>query len=371
MADWGERLSRFAARMESKLGEQRGKLAFGGGRPVRIEAYRGFGRGDRVWVKARVLRGSPVPRPRPGDSVWLNLSSAIQRFESDEIPGARVRVSYPGGEQIVTSDREGYVTTWITPDPPFSGADPWHSVSLELVEGQGEPAFRTQARVLVPPPSARFGVISDLDDTVIRTDVASRVRMMKNVFLANAHTRAPFPGVAAFYRALERGSGAYAHNPVFYVSSSPWNLFDFLADFLELRKIPAGPFLLRDWGLPPSGAVPGGHAGHKSAYIRMILDLFPALPFILIGDSGQEDPEIYHRAVHDHPGRILAVYIRNVSRAPGRAEAIRALADEVERAGSTLVLADDTPAAARHAAARGWIAPDALAEVERDAADGG
>jgi phosphatidate phosphatase APP1 len=169
--------------------------------------------------------------------------------------------------------------------------------------------------------------------------------------------------VAAFYRALEHGKGGHAHNPVFYVSSSPWNLFDVLAEFLELKGIPAGPLMLRDWGISTVDPGEGGHLGHKLRHIRTILELYPDLPFILVGDSGQEDPEIYHKAVMEHPERILAVYIRNVSRAPERADAIRALAAEVEKAGSTLLLADDTAAVAQHAADNGWINAEALAEV--------
>jgi len=158
-------------------------------------------------------------------------------------------------------------------------------------------------------------------------------------------------------------SGGNANNPFFYVSSSPWNLFEVLAEFLELRKIPAGPLLLRDWGVSSVDPGEGGHAGHKTRHITTLLELYPALPFILVGDSGQEDPEIYHRAVRDHPERILAVYIRNVSRRPERVEAIRKLAAEVEKSGSTLILADDTLAAARHAAEKGWIDPAALPEI--------
>ncbi len=79
------------------------------------------------------------------------------------------------------------------------------------------------------------------------------------------------------------------------------------------------------------------------------------MPFILIGDSGQRDPEIYRALLHDHPGRIPAIYIRNVSSDPERTKAIRTLAAEVTEAGSSLVLADDTLAAARHAAEHGWI----------------
>ncbi|HEV7589539.1 MAG TPA: phosphatase domain-containing protein [Longimicrobium sp.] len=364
MADWQRRLAKLASRVDSRLDGQREKRGLGANRPVRIEAYRGFGRPDRLWVKARVLRGMPAPPAREGDSLWLNLSATLQRFESDEVPGAAVRVRYPGGEQVLTADREGYVECWVDPRPPLSGAAPWREVEMELVEpaGPAEP-FHTGARVLVPPATARLGVISDLDDTVVRTDVASRVRMMKHVFFGNAHTRMPFPGVAAFYRALERGSGPFAHNPFFYVSSSPWNLYEVLAEFLELRKIPAGPLLLRDWGASSVDPGEGGHAGHKTRHISTILELYPTLPFILVGDSGQEDPEIYHRVVHDHPERILAVYIRNVSRRPERLEAIRELAAEVEKAGSTLILADDTLAAARHAASQGWIDPAALPEI--------
>jgi len=366
MADWQKRLAKFASRVDSRLDAQRERLGLGANRSVvRIEAYRGFGRPERVWVKGRVLRGMPVPPAREGDSLWLNLAATLQRFESDEVPGAKVRVRYPGGEQVLTADREGYVEGWIEPSPPLVAADPWQQVAMELAEpaGAGEP-FRTRAPVLVPPPAtARLGVISDLDDTVVRTDVASRFRMAKNVFLGNAHTRMPFPGVAAFYRALEGGRDGRARNPFFYVSSSPWNLFEVLAEFLELRRIPAGPLLLRDWGIDSVDPGEGGHAGHKSRHIKTILELYPDLPFILVGDSGQEDPEIYHRAVNDHPRRIRAVYIRNVSRGPERVEAIRRLAAEVEKVGSTLILADDTLAAARHAASQGWIDPAALPEI--------
>jgi len=366
VADWQRRLAKLASRVDGRLDAQREKLGLGGSRVVRVEAYRGFGRPERVWVKGRVLRGMPIAPAREGDSLWLNLAATLQRFESDEVPGAKVRVRYPGGEQVLTADREGYVEGWLEPDPPLVSSDPWQQVEMELVEPllPGAEPFRTRARVLVPPPAtARLGVISDLDDTVVRTDVASRLRMAKNVFFGNAHTRMPFPGVAAFYRALEIGRDGRARNPFFYVSSSPWNLFEVLAEFLELRKIPAGPLLLRDWGASSVDPGEGGHAGHKTRHIKTILALYPDLPFILVGDSGQEDPEIYHRAVHDHPERIRAVYIRNVSRGPERVEAIRKLAAEVEKAGSTLILADDTLAAARHAAEKGWIDPAALPEI--------
>ena len=110
----------------------------------------------------------------------------------------------------------------------------------------------------------------------------------------------------------------------------------------------------------------------RSGVIREILASYPSLPFILIGDSAQEDPEIYAEVVATHPGRILAVYIRNVNQHPEDSPAIRALMERIAAAGSALVLADDTLAAARHAASHGWIREETLPGVgdEKQADEG-
>ena len=143
-------------------------------------------------------------------------------------------------------------------------------------------------------------------------------------------------------------------------SSSPWNFYDVISDFLDAQKIPAGPLLLRDYDL--SSALPW-QGGHKSAHIREILDAYPWLRFILIGDSGHEDPEIYSQLAVEYGARIMAVYIRNVSRTDARSSAIKLLSERVAASGSTLVLADDTLTVAKHAAAHGWIDEARLADV--------
>ncbi|MBA3444169.1 MAG: App1 family protein, partial [Gemmatimonadales bacterium] len=141
----------------------------------------------------------------------------------------------------------------------------------------------------------------------------------------------------------------------------PWNLYDVIAEFLDAQRIPTGPLLLRDWDLAPSLL---RNAGYKTGIIREILATYPSLPFILIGDSAQEDSEIYADIVAAHPQRILAVYIRNVRQHPEDSPAMRTLAERIVGAGSTLVLADDTLAAARHAAAHGWIRKETLDDVK-------
>jgi phosphatidate phosphatase APP1 len=369
MADWKATLQKLAHRVEETVDKELRKYAPSSG-AARIDAYRGFGCADRAWLKGRVLRGKPVGKAEEGHTVVTNIAAMVQRFESDEVAGARVRIHVPGSEPlVVTTDQEGYFEAWLHPDPPFAANALWHTLETELEHPASDPPHRCQAQVLVPPPESAFGVISDLDDTVVKTGATSLLRMARTTFLSNARTRVPFPGVAAFYRALQKGAGESPFNPVFYVSSSPWNLHDLLTEFLTIQKIPIGPLMLRDWGLNSGESLANRHAGHKLAAIKRIMDLFPALPFILIGDSGQEDPEIYHRVVHDYPDRIQAVYIRNVTPHPERIGAIKKLAEEVEKAGSTLLLTDDTLAAARHAASRGWITEPALAEVAADAVE--
>jgi phosphatidate phosphatase APP1 len=189
--------------------------------------------------------------------------------------------------------------------------------------------------------------------------------MLALLMRSNARTRKPFKGVAAFYRALARGAGGAEDNPVFYVSSSPWNLYGPLVDFLAIQRLPRGPLLLRDFGehLLFGG---GDHRSHKRAAIDRILDTYPGLPFVLIGDSGERDPEIYAEIVAARSGRIRTVYIRSVDPDPSRIEAIDALIRTVRSAGVELVLAADSEAAAAHAATSGLIDAAALAEVRAD-----
>jgi phosphatidate phosphatase APP1 len=329
------------------------------GAPARVVPFLSYGTRDRVVVRGFVLHGEPPPEASADDSWWLNLANAYRRIGAGRIPGARVRVCYQDAETVAVTDGRGHFHASLeartTP-----GDQLWYPARVHLLDPPGEPA----TALVAIPAGARFGIVSDLDDTVLHTDATSLLRMAREVLFRNAHTRIPLPGVGAFYRALHR-SGGY-RNPVFYVSSGPWPLYDMVREFLQLHRIPAGPIELRDWGFTSRARLPTRHRTHKLAVITEILDTYPHLPFILVGDSGQEDPEIYREIVHRHPERILAIYIRSVVNAPGRVEAVNALAEEVAAArGPGLVLVDDTLQAARHAAAQGWITTADLDDIER------
>src|SRR5919112_2156797 len=258
----------------------------------------------------RVLEESGITHAGRDDAVWKNILNMARRFASDEVAGARVRASFEGSKVETTADIEGFFEIRLQLPEPLEGAGGWYRVELDLLSppspGGGE--VRSTAHVLVPH-AAQFGVISDLDDTVVHSSATNVMKMAWIVVRNNAYTRLPFPGVSAFYEALRRGPEDGLENPMFYVSSSPWNIYDLLEDFLDVHGLPAGPLFLKDWS--PTSL--GKHHDHKLGIIRTLLGTYPDLPFVLIGDSGEEDPEIYRQAVAEHPGRIEAVFIRDVT----------------------------------------------------------
>lgn len=350
-------LGRLTRELGSALGAVRGLRA---GSEMQVVGYRGFGTPREVFVSGRVLLGRALSPAAEQDPWWRNLANTYRRMESDEVPGARVRIRLDTVEREAVSVDEGYFRAWLQLAEPLPTDRLWHPIDLELVGAEDTVTGATH--VLTPAPSAAFGIISDIDDTVIRTDATNLLRMLRGVLFSNARTRLPFEGVAAFYQGLHRGATGVAGNPIFYVSSSPWNLYDALAEFLEHRSIPMGPLFLRDWGFRGSG-LPTGHRSHKLEAIRQILDTYPDLPFLLLGDSGQQDPEIYAEVVSRYPQRILGIYIRDVTGLAARRASIEELARQVHAAGSILVLAEDTVAAARHAVSMGWMRAESVEGV--------
>jgi phosphatidate phosphatase APP1 len=290
----------------------------------------------------------------------------LQRWLTHELPDVRVRARDAGGVYETRSDAEGFFRIEMLAGSPPVDERGWHEVELDLPDfptPDGKPAV---AKVLVPAEEAQFGVISDIDDTVIFTAATNIFRMAKTVLLGTAFSRLPFKGVAAFYRGLGEGTAGKPVNPVFYVSSSPWNLYDVLRDLFEIRSIPSGPLMLQDFGIEPGKFITESHRVHKLRAIRGILETYPHLKFILVGDSGQKDPEIYRETVDLFPERILAVYIRDVSRKAARDEAIRVLADQMRGLPCELVLAEETYEVAQHALSKGWIDAKVLREIEQE-----
>jgi phosphatidate phosphatase APP1 len=323
-----------------------------------LQPYRGYGTQDEVFLIGRAFR---QPGGASSDGLWGDLRDLGRRFLRRSIADAPLIARFCGAEQSLRTDRDGYFRVHLEPAEPPPAGRRWHAIELEL---KGRPGVRASGEIFVPPADCRYVVISDIDDTIIETGVANKALMLWRLFMQGAEARIAFAGVAALLRALHRGASGGEVNPMLYVSRGPWSMYEVLDAFFNLHLIPVGPLLfLREWGMTFESPLPRRAKGHKLALIRNMLALYRELPFVLIGDSGQRDPEIYAQVVREQPGRVLAIYIRNVSRDPARRRAIEDLAVQVVEAGSTLLLASDSMAMARHAAEHGLIEPEALADV--------
>jgi phosphatidate phosphatase APP1 len=366
-ANWLDNLQKLAGELREDLSRGGKLVLIGTDGPIEIDAYRGYGNARRILIQGRVMRSWNIGKSADTDGTIRNLLNTYKRVRAHPIPRARIEASIGAARQEIAADEEGFFRAWMDLPSPIPVTQPWVQASLRLVSPrEGGREIAATAKIRVATPEAAFGVISDLDDTVIQSRVSNFLLAVRTIMLGNARTRLPFPGVMELYRALERGSDGKRHNPIYYVSSSPWNIHDLIAEFLELQGIPDGPICLRDWDVSADALTSGRLRKHKEPLIREILDANPELPFILIGDTSQKDPEIYREIVKAYPKRVLAIYIRNVDPDPERSAAVQALAAEVLKDGSTMVLADDSEAAAKHAAEQGWIQWESVPVVQAE-----
>lgn len=348
------RMLRLLARPVRRTGRRSG--------PV-LQPYRGYGHDDEIFLMGRVVRQMGLGTGfRPG-GLAHDIIDILRRFLRRGIGGAVIEARFGSAVERVSADSLGYFRLHMrVADRPHC-RDGWHAVELALIEPRCD--ARARGWVYIPPNTCRFVVISDIDDTVMFTGVANKLKMLWRLFVSKAESRLAFPGAGALYRAFYAGVSGSEHNPMLYVSRGPWSIYEVLETFFNLHRIPVGPILfLREWGVTLQHPLPKRGKDHKRDLIDQMLSLYDDLPFVLIGDSGQHDPEIYARIVKEHRSRVLAVYIRNISRDAERIAAIEALADEVANAGSSLVLAADSHAMAEHAVGLGLIPRDALAAIE-------
>ena len=353
---WKKRFIRTAAFFDGHIDRLKFRLfkQLGMNKPLQIVPYRTYGTIENFHIRGRVLADKSLPKSDIGDSGWKNLVNMYRRFESDEVPGAVVQLTIGDTSYETLSDNEGYFHFDKLSAAPLAADQLYYSFPLATATATADEPVSASAEVLIPPANAEYGIISDIDDTIIQTGATSLIEMGKTVLLANARTRLPFEGVSAFYSALQKGNTGTRSNPFFYVSSSPWNLYDLITDFMDINDIPQGPLMLRDFGIRSDTFVNKDYLGHKFKAIQHVLETYPHLPFILIGDSGEEDPVIYAEVVKQFPGRIKAIYIREISHPRkiiiARETAASLLAHQVE-----MILTPDSLDAMQHARQNGFF----------------
>jgi phosphatidate phosphatase APP1 len=326
---------------------------------ARVHAHLGFGTPTRLIVSGHVVGASAGdPAREPATGLVADMRALAMRYVESEIMGARLTIRHGAGEATTVTDSDGFFTAELPAEPIAGTGVGWRqvTVTLEHVPGSLQLPSDFAAEVMTVPGGTRFGVISDLDDTVMDTGIHDLRRHWRKVIRSDPRLRDTFPGLPELYRALAFDVDGVQRQPIFYVSSASWGFYEPYARFLQLHGIPRGPLFLKDYGLDAEQWFAGDHARHKTRSIERLFDIYPAMPFILIGDSGQDDASIYRDVVARHPGRVLAVWIRDVSVAPARKERIQALVDAMREEGGVPATFDGELRAAGEAASKaGWL----------------
>lgn len=276
---------------------------------VRVLAYAGYRNAQEIRLAGRIVRyAEPLA---PGTGFLSRVRAMLAIYNSHEVPGVTVRCTLAGRTVYVVSDGEGYFHFAIPVRDALPLTTRWESATLST-PGRAAQAESFTVPILAPGTDDHWAVISDIDDTVIETGATNFLKNWRRVLVDRPQDRLAVPGAASLY-GLIAGDHAAPTRPFFYVSSSPWNLYGFLTEFMERNRIPHGPMFLRDIGIDRKTFIHAGHASHKLAAIETILAFYPGHRFVLVGDNGQEDVAIYAQAVADFPGRVSAVLIRDVS----------------------------------------------------------
>ncbi|WP_296382524.1 phosphatase domain-containing protein [Winogradskyella sp.] len=285
--------------------------------PLQIIPFYTYGTKSHLYLKGRALEDEDIDLDKKG---WFNLFvNSWKRFETDEIRNTPLSIILPNGKIInCITDAEGYFLVDETTDDIYALLDDGclNYVVAYASEHKRKIQLENQftGKMLVPKLDSSFGVISDIDDTILHTGVTSRLkwRVIVNTLFKTPHKRKALEGSAEFYHLLHRGKSNKDANPIFYVSNSPWNLYRYLEFFLRMNNFPKGPILLRDFRIP-FDRTPKTELAHKYHEIYNILYTYPDLKFILIGDCGEKDAYIYLDVVKAFPNRISAIYLRSVN----------------------------------------------------------
>ncbi|MCA9148645.1 MAG: DUF2183 domain-containing protein [Planctomycetales bacterium] len=366
------RLNRSVATMDGVVDRQvrrwRRRLGFAQ-RPA-IQPYIGYATNTTVHLHGRVLRNPPKRPSVAADRWWHNMKASVRRFASDEVANVHVRAELGHGVALGVSDSEGYFGIELPRLKVGSELQFWSIATLNIVDHPlvSSAESRATCPVMNVDAAARFMLISDVDDTVMHTGATSMTTLVKLTFFANARTRAPLPGIAAWYRAMQQSGSSVdsPRNPIFYVSSSPWNLFDLLYEFLNVNAIPPGPLLLRDLGFDGAHEITAGHE-HKLLKIRKLIEQYPNLQVILSGDSGQDDARLYATAAQEYGTKIAAIFIRDIDPTADNKYDTKVAEYVVlsEAAGVPMYVVKDSIEAAEHCAELGLLDPQALDAISK------
>jgi hypothetical protein len=252
-----------------------------------------------------ILGATLVAAPSGDESA--TLKKRLQPFFWDSERRKRITIqlgekNFPLDESGPNGHFAGSVTVPVDAARELAGSSGWVSFRAEVPKGDGR-TFEGKALLLA---ETGVSVISDIDDTIKVSEVLDKRALFRNTFLRELRA---VPEMAAAYSEAEK-RGASFH----YVTASPWQLYEPLNAFLKSGGFPSGTLHMRLFRLKDSSFFDlfASPVDYKRSQIDPLLDAFPRRTFILVGDSGEKDPEIYGAVARKFPERVERIWIREV-----------------------------------------------------------
>ncbi|OGR12151.1 MAG: hypothetical protein A2341_24105 [Deltaproteobacteria bacterium RIFOXYB12_FULL_58_9] len=269
-----------------------------------ILIHAGYGTPGKFVLQGRVLEGEGIRAADKDLGRFANVVDSFNTLETDELKGVGVEVEIDGRSFASRTDDDG---VWRIESQDLLSPLPTGALPI-TVRATGETGYviaDAHGVVHIFGDEPGIAVISDFDDTVANSGVTDKKRLIARTLTKNAAQMEVVAGASvAFRHAMQAGARG-----VFYVSGSPQNLHERITEFLRIQQMPPGPILLKNFGEDPLTK----HVEYKVERITHLMNLLPNLSFILVGDSGEKDPEIYRIVAERYPRRVIGIVIRRVN----------------------------------------------------------
>lgn len=275
--------------------------------PAYIELYSGWATTQRGgYLYGRVHKGTPPPLPNEGEGLAQKLHETFLALDERVLANAQVQMSGFPGSGVFTADGDGFLKVPLPPDLRPST----FAMQVQLQTSTFAAALATTVVQVWGVTDPQVGVISDIDDTLTDTDVTHKLDMLKNTFFHNTYDVKIFPGAPQAFVAIAGMSTSFLPTlPVFYLSGSPWALHSRISEAFDRVGLPRGATILRRYTQEPLNPY-----DFKHPHLLEIVDAHPERKWILFGDSGEKDPEVYRTLIEERPGVVEAVFIHNVTK---------------------------------------------------------
>jgi len=310
-----------------------------------VKVYHGYGHTHNLVLYGHVFKFKAKTTQIFSNNFLVNILHLFKLFVVKPFPFAKVRLYFYDQRVDQTAEYDGFFKfEWGAKEDVKAG---WHDVKVEALDDDNNVIAYAEGKLYVPHIT-QYAFISDIDDTIMISHSAKIARRLRELFIKNPRTRKTFESLKEHYQLLANAHTTIEQpNPFFYVSSSEWNLYDYLVEMFRFNELPEGTFLLNQlkrW----KNLIKTGKTGHEGKLLRVmrIIDAFPNQQFVFFGDNSQQDPAIYQKISEKYSRNMAAVYIRNIR--PERQEVTKQLLEKIKQTGVETCLFANSQEAIAH-----------------------